>query len=109
MTTESVDQSSAREDANTKAPEAAAKKIRITLLETEDGPLTRLQNKLKERGLKNIDLGEIVSEALGTVDETFWDEKINALTPLEFRLQAALDNPEMKQKLIDLLDDSSVH
>ena len=83
---------------------SAMKKIRLNLQEAEDGPLNTLQNSLKDRGLKNFDLSETVSEAIATIPEEFWKEKLEALTPLEWKVQAALDNPEMRERLVSLLE-----
>ena len=80
------------------------KKIRLNLQEPEDGPLSNIQNKLRDRGLKNYDLSETVSEALATIPSDWWDEKLDELTPLEWKVQAALDNPEMREKLVSLLE-----
>lgn len=82
----------------------AVKKIRLNLQEEENGPLNTLQNSLRDRGLKNYDLSEVVSEALGTIPEEWWKEKLEELTPLEWKVQEALDNPEMREKLMSLLD-----
>ena len=80
------------------------KKIRLNLTEPEDGPLNWVQNELKDRGLKNFDLSETVSEALATIPEQWWKDKLDDLTPLEWKVQAALDNPEMREKLVSLLE-----
>ena len=81
-----------------------ARKIRLTLVEDEGGPLGELQDQLKDRGLKNYDLSTVVGEALSTIDQGWWKEKLDELTPLEGKIQAALDNPEMREKLVSLLD-----
>ena len=74
------------------------------LQEEENGPLTELQTKLKERGVKAIDLGQIANEALATIDKEWWANKLDELTPLEYKLHAALENPETRQKLMSILD-----
>lgn len=86
------------------AAKTASKRIRLTIVEEETGPLTQLSEKLKERGLKNHDLSDIVAEALATIPESFWKDKLEELTPLEWKIQAALDNPEMREKLVSLLE-----
>ena len=78
------------------------KKVRAVITETENGPLTTLQTKLKDRGLKNFDIGEVIAEALSTIDSEWWEKKLEVLTPIEFKLQAALENPEMRAKLESL-------
>ena len=86
------------------ASKPSVKRIRLALNEAETGPLTTLSEALKERGLKNYDLSDTVSEALATIPESFWKEKLEELTPLEWKIQAALDNPEMREKLVSLLE-----
>jgi hypothetical protein len=84
--------------------EPSLKKIRLTLEEAEDGPLHQLQAQLRDRGIKNPDLGDVVSAALATISEAWWAEKVEELTPLEWKLQAALENPELREKLVSLLE-----
>ena len=84
------------------------KKVRAVITEDETGPLTVLQTKLKERGLKNFDIGEVIAEALSTIDQDWWDEKLDTLTPIEFKLQAALENPDMRAKLETLLSEQEL-
>ncbi len=86
------------------AQAAAGRKIRLNLLEDEGSPLFHFQNALKERGIKNIELSDLIAEALGTVPQEWWDAKLEELTPLEWKLHAALENPEMRAKLMSLLD-----
>ena len=84
------------------------KKVRAVITEPENGPLTTLQTKLKDRGLKNFDIGEVVAEALSTIDTDWWETKLDELTPIEFKLQAALENPEMRAKLESLLSEQKL-
>ncbi|MFW7379575.1 MAG: hypothetical protein ACOH5I_12250 [Oligoflexus sp.] len=80
------------------------KKLRLTIEETEDGRLHTFMNALRDRGVKNPDLGVLVSEALATVNEDWWTNKIEELTPLEWKVQAALENPDLREKLVTLLE-----
>lgn len=80
------------------------KKTRLVLEEGIDSPLNHLQNTLKDRGVKNLDLNGLVCEALAQVPEEWWETKIEELTPLKFKLDAALEDPKMREKLISLLD-----
>lgn len=80
------------------------KKTRLVLEEPIDSPLNHLQNTLKDRGVKNLDLNGLVCEALAQVPEEWWETKIEELTPLKFKLDAALEDPKMREKLISLLD-----
>lgn len=80
------------------------KKLRLALAEDEQSQLYAFQQTLKERGVKNFELGDIVSEALATVPKAWWDAKIDEITPLEWKLHAALENPDMREKLMSLLN-----
>ena len=82
-------------------------KLKLVLAEPVDSPLNRFQQSLRERGVKNIDLNPIVSEALSQVPESWWDQRLDELTPMEFKLQQAMEDPEMREKIIALLNGSS--
>lgn len=84
--------------------QAGARKLRLTLVEDEQSLLFGFQQTLKERGLKNFELGDIVAEALATVPKEWWDAKVDEITPLEWKLHAALENPDMREKLMSLLN-----
>lgn len=81
-----------------------AKKLRLVLAEDEQSHLFAFQQTLKERGVKNFELGDIVAEALATIPKAWWDAKIDEITPLEWKLHAALENPDMREKLMSLLN-----
>ena len=91
-------------DKKRKGAESGVKKLRIVLPESEENPLTEFQREIRNRGIKNFDLGAIVVEALAQVDEDWWKTKLESLTPLEYKLQAALENPDMREKLISILN-----
>ena len=82
----------------------AAKKIKVTLQEDTDGPLALLVNSLKERGVRNPDLGQVIQSALNSMADEFWQEQLEALTPLEVRVQEAMEDPQMRAKLVELLN-----
>lgn len=82
----------------------SAKKLRLVIAEDEQSQLFAFQQVLKERGVKNFELGDIVAEALATVPKAWWDAKIDEITPLEWKLHAALENPDMREKLMSLLN-----
>jgi len=84
--------------------QAAGKKIRLTLAEDDNAALAQFQTALKDRGVKGVELSDVVTEALATVPQEWWDAKIEELTPFEYKLHAALGNPEMRAKLMSLLD-----
>ena len=71
---------------------------------------------LKDRGLKKFDLSDVIDEALEAVPEEWWAQKKEELTPLEWKIQQISQNPDLKSKLADQLDQllaeaksSSVH
>lgn len=89
---------------NRAGAQAGSKKIRLTLVEDDNAALAQFQTALKDRGVKGVELSDIVTEALATVPQEWWDAKIEELTPFEYKLHAALGNPEMRAKLMSLLD-----
>lgn len=89
---------------NRAGAQAGGKKLRMTLVEDEQSQLFAFQQTLKERGLKNFELGDIVAEALATIPKEWWDAKVDEITPLEWKLHAALENPDMREKLMSLLN-----
>ncbi len=91
-------------DQDLRAGAQAGKKLRLVRAEDEQSQLFQFQQTLKERGVKNFELGDIVAEALATVPKTWWDAKIEEITPLEWKLHAALENPDMREKLMSLLN-----
>ncbi|MBC7661313.1 MAG: hypothetical protein H7249_16585 [Chitinophagaceae bacterium] len=84
--------------------QSGGKKLRLTLVEDEQSLLFGFQQTLKERGVKNFELGDIVAEALATIPKEWWDAKVEEITPLEWKLHAALENPDMREKLMSLLN-----
>ncbi len=89
---------------NRAGAQSGGKKLRLTLVEDESSGLYAFAQTLKERGVKNFELGDIVAEALATVPKEWWDAKIDEITPLEWKLHAALENPAMREKLMSLLN-----
>lgn len=79
------------------------KTTRLLLTSSLDHPFTNFQNEIKTRGIKNADLNELVVLALEQVPEAWWAEKIEELTPLEYRVNTALENPDLRAKLEELL------
>lgn len=98
------DEGAEASDTRAGAQAAGSKKIRLTLVEDDNTALAQFQTALKDRGVKGIELSDIVTEALSTIPQEWWDAKIEELTPFEFKLHAALGNPEMRAKLMSLLD-----
>lgn len=82
---------------------AADLKTKVVLSTPIEHPFSRLQQGLKDRGVKGYDLNAMLLAALDAVPGEWWDQKLEELTPLEFRVNAALSNPELREKLQDLL------
>ena len=78
-------------------------KIKLNLNAPDDHPLGDFLAEVKKRGIKNFDLNEFIIEATNKVPSEWWQEKIDSMTPLEFKINEALANPEMREKLTDLL------
>jgi hypothetical protein len=78
-------------------------KMKLNLSLAEDHPFSYLQLELKRRGLKNLDLNKLMSEIFSEISEKWWEEKLDTLTPLEYKVSQAMANPEMRKKFNDLL------
>lgn len=101
---ESVEKKSTKETQKAKkAPGNDLKKLRLVLTEPTDSPLNNFLETLKDRGAKQFDVNEIVSEALNTVPQSYWDEKIDALTPVEYKLQEAMEDPSIREQILSII------
>lgn len=80
------------------------KKLRIIIEESEEGLLHSFMAKLRDRGIKSPDLGVLILDGLSELPETWWEEKLDSMTPLEWKVQAALENPDLREKLVSLLE-----
>ena len=81
----------------------AGLKTRCIISTDSDHPFSKFQAEIKERGVKGFDPGELLREILDTLPEEFWSKKLEELTPLEYKINAALSDPEMREKLTLLL------
>jgi hypothetical protein len=81
----------------------ATKTSKLLLTSSADHPFSIFQNEVKNRGIRNLDMNEFVVAALSQVPQTWWLEKIEELTPLEYRVNNALSNPDLRAKLSELL------
>ncbi len=79
-------------------------KIKLALEEDKlpEGFLN-LITSLKKYGVKDIPLTSIVTEALNEVSQDDWDLLIDKVTPFEYKIKAAMEDPELKEKLMNLL------
>ncbi|RYZ60016.1 MAG: hypothetical protein EOP07_02260 [Proteobacteria bacterium] len=54
--------------------------------------------------LDDIDFNKIFSDALLEVKPSFWSKKLDQLTPLEWKLLAALEDESFKAQVKDLIE-----
>ena len=81
----------------------STKTTKLLLTSSAEHPFSMFQNELKTRGIRNLDLNEFVVAALAEVPQSWWAERIEELTPLEYRVNSALSNPDLRAKLSELL------
>ena len=91
------------------ANDSASTKHRLTLTLSADHPLQQALDRLKERGLKakEIDCDGMVAKALSTVAESFWQDQVEAQTPLQWRVEQAMADPKMRDRLAEVLAQDS--
>lgn len=90
-----------------KGANQANKKSKLVITLPSDAPVVLVAQTLKERGAK-IEVGDLICEALAEVPEEWWEQKKEQLTPLEFKIQQALKDPVMRDRLQSfLLKDST--
>ena len=82
-------------------------RMRLEVYEDEQSEFGKFLCALKERQIKDIDLPQMILEALEAVSEDWWKDKLEELTPLEYRVQTALEDPTMRERLEALLQDGS--
>ncbi len=81
----------------------STKTTKLLLTSPAEHPFSVFQNELRIRGVRNFDLNDFVVYALAQLPEEWWSERIEELTPLEFRVNNALSNPDLRAKLSELL------
>lgn len=80
-------------------------KVKVMMTVSGDHALSSFLNSLKSRGVKNPNLGELILDALSTLEEDWWKDKLDELTPLEYRVKQALSNPESRERLASFLNE----
>ena len=102
-----TEESTEKKEKKVKAESSSPKEVKTKLLLTTspDHPLSVFQSEIKKRNIKETNLNDLLLEALDQVSENWWEEKIEQLTPLEFKVKEALSNPQMREKLATLLTD----
>ena len=78
-------------------------KTKMLLSLPQSHPFSHLQLELRRRGLKNLDLNAIMEEIFSQMPSSWWEEKLDTLTPLEYKVSQAMESPEMREKFKDLL------
>ena len=58
-----------------------------------------IQEILKQRGLKKLDMNALIDEALEQVPQSFWDDKQEELTPMDWKIQRIAENPQLRDAL----------
>ncbi len=97
------------EEVRSEAKAIPSAKLKLALEVPGEHWLVRIQEQCKQRGVKNLDIGEVLLSALGEVPDSWWEEKLEKLTPLEFRVNAALADPDLREKLQALLVNQAKH
>lgn len=82
----------------------STKTTKLLLTSSAEHPFSIFQNEIKTRGIRNVDLNEFVVAALNEVPQSWWFDRIEELTPLEYRVNSALSNPDLRAKLSELLN-----
>ena len=85
-----------------------ALKTRAMLTTEEEHPLGHLLMEMKKRGVKNFDASSLVLDAINTLEDSWWEQKLEDLTPLEYKISSALTDPKMREKLTQLLSSQTL-
>ena len=96
------------EETATKTDKSTSKKnkdlkTKLNLTMPEDHPFSHLQTELKRRGLKHLDLNEFLGEVFEQIPAKWWEDKLDEMTPLEYKVSQALADPQMRKKFNELL------
>ena len=98
-----MEQETSKKTAKNSDKTPAEFKTKCTLSFPQSHPFSSLQLELKKRGLKSLNLNEFMEEVFSLVPEAWWEEKLDNLTPLEYKVSQAMANPEMRKKFNDLV------
>lgn len=104
---EQVTGTNAKEKKTAKAEKAAEAKVKLALTTVQEHPLNKFIEETKKRNIKDLDLNEFVATALAQLPQSWWDEQLENLTPLEYKISQALSDPAMREKLSALLVNTS--
>jgi hypothetical protein len=84
-------------------------KLKLNLTIEEDHPFFGFLNEVKERKIQELDPADFILEVFANLDGDFWNHELEKRTPLEYKLQQALTNPEMREKLSVILQKEVKH
>ena len=83
-------------------------KLKLQLDIEDTHPLAKTYNQLKDRGVKSPDVTELIISALEQVSDAWWKERVEEMIPLDIKVQEALKNPKMREKLNEFFTSASV-
>lgn len=95
---------------STPTPVAKARQtndLKLKLNVPDDHPLAKFAQEIKQRGVKNFDMTQLILEVFDSQTDEWWSDKLESETPLEFKINRALSDPNMREKLKELVSDSS--
>ncbi|MDD9950959.1 MAG: hypothetical protein OXT67_05275 [Zetaproteobacteria bacterium] len=84
----------------------AANDLKLKFTVPEEHPLCQLSLHLRDRGIRNFDPSELILEVLEQKDSKWWEDRLEKETPLEFKINRALSDPNMRKKLKELISDT---
>lgn len=102
---QSIEQEASKGKGRGKLPAAKveSKGLKVNLQLGEEHPVAKFCEEVRSRGIKGFNSSDFLLEVLAQVPESFFTEKLEQLTPLEYRINAALADPDMREKLQQLL------
>ena len=80
-------------------------KTKVTLVTDPSHPFSEFLYQAKLRGLKSIDYSDLIGKALSQISQSWWHDELEHMTPLEYKISAALSDPDMRKKLSILLSE----
>lgn len=87
-----------------KSDEEGLLKLKIQLTLGPDHPLARCNQTLKDKGIKSPHFSQLISDGLLQASEEWWQKQTDALIPLDVKVQEALRDPGMRERLSEFLD-----
>ena len=91
-----------------KEPEDTQLRTRLNIATHATHPFTRFVTAVKQRGIRQFDANQIVAEALEQLSPQWCAGKLEEITPLEFKITAALNDPKLREQLSAILAAQSI-